>query len=812
MSSRAPITLTGRDSIPEVVQAMTLEEKARFVAGAKAFQTCAIERLGIPAIVLADGHNGITFTQLMGNLIADVLARQGRNAGGLHELMGSLSDLGMAGLSSLAAGQLDEAAIRDLPPDKAAFFRELSQAIRDFLPAEGLPSCFPPGIVMGATWNSALVGECGRAVAKEARAFGVDMLLGPNVNIHRSPLGGRVFESYSEDPYLAAQTVIDYVRGVQSQGIAADVKHFAANNQEYQRQGIDEIISERALREIYLPAFKAAVQEGGCWTVMSAYNKINGADCALNHRLLTEILRQEWGFEGFVVSDWGAAYDRVQALLAGNDLEMPGPQDPQVIVDAVARGDLPEAVLDERVANILGVLVRLPAFQRAKRTPLDRAFSARVARQVAVEGAVLLKNENRALPLGGQGVLAVLGDNARKPISTGTGSAGVMSPYVVSLAEGLEARFGPERVCWGEIPPHAGAVIVSIGLNCGEGQDRESLALPEPDVALIRRAAQQCRRLEIASVVVLNVCGPVEMHEWIDEVDAVLLIWLGGMELGHAAAALLAGDENPSGKLPLTFPRRYRDTPAFLHFPGEFGEVRYGEDIYVGYRYYDAKGVAPQFPFGYGLSYTRFELSNLRLSAETLDLDASEALTVSVDVTNAGERKGQEVVQLYIADLESTPHRPPKELKGFAKVEVAPGETETVRFTVDRRALQHYDPLRRAWCVEPGLFGVLIGTSSADIRLQAEFKASGFNPYGLGPQTPIARVMADPRAVAVLQKHLPGGEMSSAALELDVTFTPQRPLDQLWAQRVEPALQGQPPQERAALKERVYQELAAIEV
>jgi beta-glucosidase len=806
------VRLTDEGSIPQVVGAMTLEEKARFVAGATAFRTHGVERLGIPAFVPADGHNGINFFQLLGNLVADAMAKLGREAGSMREMFGSLSGIGMAGMGSLLAGKLDPEVLQELPPEQAAFIHALNDEIQAFMPAAGLPSCFPPGIVMGATWNPALLGECGKAVAKEARAFGVDMLLGPNVNIHRNPLGGRVFESYSEDPYLAAQLVIEYVKGVQSEGVSADVKHFAANNQEYERQGIDEVISERALREIYLPAFKAAVQEGDCWTVMSAYNKINGTDCAMNGRLLTEILREEWGFEGFVVSDWGAAYDRVAALQAGNDLEMPGPQDPQTIVDAVRAGGLAESVLDKRVANILRVLIRLPVFQGRERPPLDRAHSARVARAVAVEGAVLLKNENGVLPLAEDRLLAVVGENARTPIPTGTGSAGVLAPYTVSLLEGLEARLGQAWVVYGEIPEGAGAVLVSIGLNSGEGRDRTSLKLPEEDVALILHTAEACEQAGVPCIVVLNACGVVEMADWIDEVDAVLLIWLGGMELGHAAAALLTGDENPSGKLPLTAPVRYRDTPAYLNFPGEFGEVRYGEGIYVGYRYYDAKDVKPQFPFGYGLSYTRFELDNLRLSAETLDVDADERLTLWVDVTNCGGRVGQEVVQLYVADVESTPHKPPKELKGFAKVAVAPGETETVALTLDRRSLLHYDPRKAAWCVEPGLFQVLVGTSAADTCLRGEFRAKGRNPYGYGPETAIGKVMADPRAVAVLQKYLSAEIASPEALQMELTYGPERPLGPIWRAGAERALGHLSEEERAEIERAVYEELAAIEV
>jgi beta-glucosidase len=808
----ATAILADEASIPQVIQAMTLEEKARLVAGAMAFETCPVERLGIPAFVPADGHNGINIMQLLGNIVPRVLAEQGKSRDSLRELFKALWDLGVPDLGQVFAGELDPAVVRGLYPEQATFLKALVAGVRASLPEEGLPSCFPPGIVMGATWNPALVGECGRAVAKEAKAFGVDMLLGPNVNIHRDPLGGRVFESYSEDPYLASRMAVGYVQGVQSEGVAADVKHFAANNQEYLRQGIDEVIPERALREIYFPAFKAAVQEGGCWTVMSAYNKINGVDCALNKRLLTEILRDEWGFAGFVVSDWGAAYDRIEALNAGNDLEMPGPQDPQEIVAAVERGALKESVLDERIAHILGVLIKLPAFGGKERLEVDRTLSARLAKSIAVEGAVLLRNENGALPLGEESVLAVLGENARNPLSTGGGSAGVLSPYTVSLLEGLEARFGKERVCFGEIPENADAVIVSVGVQSGEGRDRDSLALAAEDVATIKEAAQACREKAIKSVVVLNVCGPVEVYEWIDDVDAVLLIWLGGMELGHAAAALLSGDENPCGKLPLTFPRRYRDTPSCINFPGEFGRVCYGEGIYVGYRYYDVKGIAPQFPFGFGLSYTTFELGNLRLSASTLNLDEDEALTVYVDVTNTGERRGKQVVQLYISDVASTPHKPPKELKGFQKVYVGAGETQTVQFRVTRRSLEHYDPKREAWCVEPGTFRVLVGTSAQDISLSGEFRAVGFNPYGYGPETPIEKVMSDEKAVAVLQKYLPAEIASPRTMAMVLQYNPHRPLDKVWTEWFDNALGDRSEEEKAEIRREAYQDLAAIEV
>jgi len=365
--------------------------------------------------------------------------------------------------------------------------------------------------------------------------------------------------------------------------------------------------------------------------------------------------------------------------------------------------------------------------------------------------------------------------------------------------------------CPAASPEGATAAVISIGVQSGEGRDRRTLALPREDVDLILNTARRCKAAGIPAIVVLNVCGPVEMYEWIDQVDAVLLIWLAGQELGHAAAALLAGDENPSGKLPLTFPRQYRDAPTALSFPGESGQAIYGEDIYVGYRYYDAKGVRPQYPFGYGLSYTAFRLDNLRLSTSTLDIGSGQPIVASVDVTNTGDRPGREVVQFYIADPESTLRKPPKELKGFRKVAVDPGQTVTVELRIDARSLAHYDPALARWCVEPGSFEVLVGTSSADLPLAAMLKAVGPNPYAYGPRTPIGKLLVDPRALAVLSKYFPAGTMSPAAVHLLNEFMPDLALAAIldrWA-TMGPRME---PEQAAQLRTRLYAELGEIEV
>ncbi len=721
------VRLTDENSIPAVIREMTLQEKASLVAGVYPFETYPVERLGIPKLTLADGHNGINVFHLLCNYRGHAAARLGMDYSGRDAWRRLCSGNGR-GVKALFDNTDDDPVIKEQRPGLEDFYGVISEILRREMPA-GLPSCLPPGLVMGATWDPELVAEVGKVIALESRACNMDIMLGPNVNIHRDPLCGRVFESYSEDPFLAARIAVGYIQGVQNEGVAAVVKHYAANNQEHERRGVNARITDRALREIYFPAFKAAVVEAGCWMVMSAYNGVNGKPCAMHPWLLKDVLRGEWGFRGFVVSDWGAAYDRVEALRSGNDLEMPGPVNVQVTVDAVKNGELDEATLDECVGNILGVMLKLPVFKGAARHELDRDYSINMARRLAVEGTVLLKNDNETLPLE-KGRLAVFGDNAREPISTGGGSAGVISPYVVSVLDGLSARYGEENVSFGKITDDTDLVVMCVGVESHEGADRPSMDLNADDLLMIKNTARQCRQKGKKSVVVLNVCGPVEMAGWVDEVDAVVLPWLGGMEMGNAVADVLSGDATPSGKLPLTFPKRYKDVPAYLNFPGEFGEVIYGEGIYVGYRYYDTVEIEPMYEFGYGLSYTTFELSNLKLGSETLEIKRDGNLGVSVDIENTGRRYGKEVVQLYLRDVESTIRKPAKELKGFRKVALEPGGKQTVSFNIDPKALAHYDAKLGGWRVEPGAFQIMVGVSSRDIRLTAEFIATGPNPYG----------------------------------------------------------------------------------
>jgi beta-glucosidase len=652
--------------IDALIKQMTLEEKAALCTGASPWTTTPVERLGLPELTVSDGPHGV-------RRVADV------------------NDL-------IAAS----------------------------LPA----TCFPTASCMASTWDVDLIHDMGQALAEECIALKVDVVLGPGTNMKRTPLCGRNFEYYSEDPYLAGQMATSFINGVQSKGVGTSLKHYAANNQEFQRLSISSEVDERTLREIYLPAFETAVKKAKPWTVMCAYNKVNGTYCSENHKLLVDILKKEWGFEGLVVSDWGAVHDRVASLKGGLDLEMPGPKERRVkaVVEAVRSGALDESVLDESVRRILGIVFK--AAETSKGGTFDTAAHHALARRIAAEGMVLLKN-NGILPLKKQQHIAVIGRAAKEAHFQGGGSSHINptqvdSPFKelqklagnaeLTYAEGYPAGTAFEQALIGravETAHSADAALVYIalpGFTESEGYDRADLDLTPQQVALIKAVTS----VQPKTVVILNNGAPVAMSEWIDDTAAVLEAWMMGQAGGGAIADVLYGKVNPSGRLAETFPFRLVDTPAYINFPGGNGEVRYGEGIFIGYRYYDAKELQVLFPFGYGLSYTTFAYSNPRISAATFkDVDG---LTVSVDVTNTGKVAGKEVVQIYVHDHKSSLVRPPKELKGFAKVELQPGETKTVTLALDFRAFAFYHPAYKQWIAEDGEFEILIGASAADIR------------------------------------------------------------------------------------------------
>jgi beta-glucosidase len=799
---------------------LSVDEKVRLVAGVDFWHTAAVERLGIPALKVTDGPNGARGDGVLGSGTATAL-------------------------------------------------------------------CIPCGSALGATWNPELLQRLGAALGDEAHSKAAHVLLAPTINIHRNPLAGRNFECYSEDPYLTACLAVALVRGVQSRGVATTPKHFVCNDAEYERQTISSRVGERALREIYLPPFEAAVREGGAWGIMAAYNCLNGVHCSEHERLLGDILRGEWEFDGFVVSDWFGTKSTVASVRAGLDLEMPGPPVfyGEVLRAAVEGGEVATAQLDAMVRRILRAARRTDAFAKPRRQPersLDLPEHRALAREAAVEATVLLKNELGVLPLAVDTLrsLALIGPNADRAQIGGGGSASLRAHYRVTPLEALRDRLPGvsiqyEQGCatdkvlpplsardlrtpdgtpgilveyfanpdlegevvwsevrtdsklmwfgepvasarggfsararatyvpgvdgrhelglittghvrllvdetllidaWSELPPRGealfgfGSVPVTAAvdlvagravemvieyssrdavflccaqLGCGaplpadaleraartaamcdaavvvvgtnddwesEGFDRVTLDLPGEQNALVERVAAANPR----TVVVINAGAPVAMP-WVDRVAAIVDVWFGGQEMAHALAAVLCGDATPSGKLPTTFPRRLEDSPSFLTDPGENGEVVYGEGVFVGYRYYDARKIEPLFPYGHGLSYTRFQFGAPRLS--NVASETGRDVQVELEIANVGGCSGSEVVQVYVRPVAPRLRRPPRELKAFAKVALAPGERRTVHLTLPPRAFSFYDPAIPGWADEPGEYELHVGSSSRDIR------------------------------------------------------------------------------------------------
>ncbi|MEK0315510.1 beta-glucosidase family protein [Cohnella sp. 56] len=659
-------------NIEALIAQMTLEEKASLCSGADTWHTRGIERLGIPSIMVTDGPHG------------------------LRKQQASADILGM--FNSVPA------------------------------------TCFPSAAGVASSWNRELIRRMGEALGRECQAEDVAVLLGPGANIKRSPLCGRNFEYFSEDPYLSSEMAAHHIMGVQSQGVGSSLKHFAANNQEHRRMTSDSVVDERTLREIYLASFEGAVKQAQPWTVMCAYNKVNGEYASENERLLTDILKEEWGHEGFVVSDWGAVDERARGLAAGLELEMPASlgEGERKIIAAVKDGTLPEAKLDAAVARLLRIVFKA-ADARRPGASYDAEAHHRLAREVARESMVLLKNEDGILPLAKTGKLAIIGAMAKTPRYQGAGSSQINPTRLDDIYEELAASAGagtalayaqgyaldaetPDEALTAEAVSAAAAADVAV-LFAGlpkryesEGFDRTHLRMPANQVALIAAVAAVQPNL----VVVLSNGAPVEMP-WLGDAKGVLEAYLGGQALGGAIADLLFGDANPSGRLAETFPARLEDNPSYLFFPGEGDRVEYREGIFVGYRYYDKKRIEPLFPFGHGLSYTTFAYSELTFDRQSLS--DKETLTVSAVVTNTGDRAGQEVVQLYVRDAHSSVIRPDQELKGFAKLALAPSESQTVTFELDKRSFAYYDADAGEWTVESGDFEILIGRSSRDIAL-----------------------------------------------------------------------------------------------
>ena len=656
-------------NVKELISQMTLEEKCSLLSGKDFWHTRGVERLGVQGVMVSDGPHG--------------LRKQNDKA----------DHLGV---------------------------NESIQAV-----------CFPTACATAASFDRDMLQKIGECLGDTCQHEEVAVVLGPAVNIKRSPLCGRNFEYFSEDPYLAAELSTRFIQGVQSRNVGVSVKHFAANSQEHRRMSSNAVVDERTLREIYYPAFESAVKKGKAWTVMCSYNQVNGQLASQNKALLTDLLRGEWGFDGYVVSDWGAVSDRVLGVLAGLDLEMPGSNgtNDRRVAEAVRQGRISEADVDLCVERILRVHQRYLENRRPD-TPWDQDSQHALARRMAAECMVLLKNEDHVLPLKETESIAVIGKFAMKPRFQGGGSSHINSYHIESL---MDALAGSENITYAqgydilnetpdealiakavEAAKKADKAVIVAGLPDSfesEGYDRTHMCMPRCQVELIERVAAANKN----TIVVLYNGSPVEMP-WLGCVKAVVEGYLGGQAVGGATKMVLFGEVNPCGKLPESFPIQLEDNPSFLTYGGEGNTAVYNEGVFVGYRYYDKKKMQVLFPFGHGLSYTTFRYDNLRLSADSL-LD-TDTLTVQVDVKNTGLVPGKEVVQLYVADDESEVFRPVRELKGFEKVFLNPGEEKTVTFTLDKRAFAYWNIEIHDWYVESGAFRVQICHSSRDVALE----------------------------------------------------------------------------------------------
>lgn len=726
----------------DIVSKMTLYEKVTLCTGKDFWHMNAVERLGLPSICLTDGPHGLR-----------------------------KKDDGKKGNS-----------------------------LNNSVPA----TCFPTAVTTACSWDTDLMYKMGEALGEECLQEKVSVILGPGVNMKRSPLCGRNFEYFSEDPLLAGEIAASLINGIQSKGIGTSLKHFAVNSQEARRMKVSEVVDERAMHEIYFPAFETAVKKAQPWTVMCAYNRINGTYCSDSKWLQTDILRDKWGFEGIVVTDWGAANDRVQGLKAGNDLEMPtsGGYNTKKLYDAALHGELDMTVLDETVDRIVDLILK--SKQALCDYTYDKDAHHELAAEVACASMVLLKNEDDILPVSDNAKIALIGEMAKAPRYQGAGSSNICptklsSAYEVFEREGMKPLYAAGYSKKKDKPDYeliaaavetakkADVAVVFIGLTENfesEGYDRDGLDIPEAHTELLHAVCDANENV----VVVLSGGSPIVMP-WLGKVKGLLNGYLGGQAGGEAIYRILTGKVNPCGKLAETYPLSIFHTPCVNNFPGGMKTVEHRESVYIGYRYYDTLGRDVLFPFGYGLSYTSFKYTGLRLSKKKMK--DTDTLKVTFKVKNTGKLAGAEIAQIYVSDSESTIFRPKKELKAFVKVYLEPGEEKTVSAELSKRAFAYYNVNISDWHVESGDFGILVGSSSQDIRLEGKVNVESTVDAPIPDYRETApcyysvdiQNVPDGQFEALLGQEIPESDWGSDDL-LDINCSLENAINSKWGKRI----------------------------
>ncbi len=741
--------LTDEASIRNVIRDMTLEEKMNLIITPSPCITYCIEDMEIPPLILADGATGVNGTHIMLDFLMVLMEKMRQMAEQSPEQASGMGNPWLELQELIALEEAEALKKAEDNPMKMGFMEFLKNRRN----SSGKFISFPSGVNIGACFNEDMAFQIGKAVGEEMRAAHVNVCLGPNVDIMRDPLGGRNYEMYGEDPILVGRCAAAFTRGMQSTGTAACAKHFIANNQETRRQTKDTHVSNRTLRELYAKGFEKAVKDGQIKSVMSAYNAVNGQFSSYNKMILTDWLKEEWGFDGIVVSDWGAVTGQNdEAVAAGMDMVLHGPTpcDGSDIVAAVKAGTLDESRVDDAVERILKLILWQ---QKVKaETPMEyhQDELLKCAYDTIVDGMVLLKNDD-ILPLKKTTKVAFYGKRTKNTMECGSGSTFVTTPLHSNVFD-ESSKIGVE-VAFEEMQD-ADVVVYTAGAEGGENADRPSMEVDQEDAKKLTAVLKEAKNQGKQTVVILNIAAPVDMREWISYADSVLVNFVPGCMGGKATADVLFGNATPCGRLPMTFPKKLSDSPAAPYPMGECDDIYYSEGIFVGYRWYDYKELPVQYPFGYGLGYTSFDIAVAEV-VDKWDIRQADTLDIKVQVKNVGEHYGSEVIQLYLGQSEARLPVPEKELKSFAKVYLKPGQEQTVTLTVKREDLEICDP-ERGLLTPVGNYTVMIGVNSQEILSCQNLQVIGNNPYVMDENTTLGEILESPQATAIMDKYLPG--------------------------------------------------------